>query len=163
MSTRALIGAAMAALFAARPAAAEPFALEDVDFEADCAPNAAFLRLLTLLYGPPNESEAEPAYDAPLLAAVSGHATGAVHFAGERPWHGLRLVAVGTYHGIESGPSNHAMVFADSPERVREVWNARGWNLPPPGETRMLEDEPIAVAIGVAADGAGAAVTCSVD
>src|SRR5688572_13356865 len=116
MSIRTLVATAIAALLAAAPAAAEPFALEDVDFEADCAPSDAFLRLLTLLYGPPNESEAEPGYDAPLLDAVSGHVTGAVHLAGERPWHGLRLVAVRTHHGIESGPSNHAMVFADNPE-----------------------------------------------
>jgi len=73
-----LTGAAVAAVTPV-PAGAEqatfpPFALEDVDFESDCAPNAAFNRLLTLLFGLGSFPDNAAAYDEPLHKAVSGDA-----------------------------------------------------------------------------------------
>ena len=63
------------------------------------------------------------------------------------------------HHGIESGPSNHSLIFADDPERLRQVWNARGWNLPPAGEPRVLEDAVITTAVGLERVGEHTAVT----
>ena len=102
-------------------------------------------------------------FDEPLYNAVSGAVLHELQLNREVSWRGLRLVAVQYYQGIESGPSNFSLLFADSPERVREVWNERGWNLPPVGETRVLEDEVIVTAVGVEEDGQRAAVTCFVD
>ena len=78
----------------------------------------------------------------------------------EVAWHGLRLVEVRHFRGIERGPANFTLVFAESPERVRAVWNARGWRLPAVGETRAVEGLEGYAAIGVEADGALSTVTC---
>ena len=144
--------------------AAQPFALEDVDFTPDCGPSAAFERLLPLLFGPPRgDGEAEPEVDLEVYDAVSATASHVLRLRPEKPWHGLRLAEVRSLHGIESGPFNLSLVFADSPERVREVWNARGWNLPPAGEVRVIDDELISTAVGIEMNGELAAVTCFVD
>jgi hypothetical protein len=165
-SWRALLAAF--ALAGAVPAAGQdpqPFSLAEVDFSPNCDPNAAFERLMVLLLpgSATGADSAQPAFDEPLYNAAAGAVMHVLDLEHEAPWHGLRLVGVRYYHGIESGPSNHSLVFADNPERVREVWNARGWNLPPAGETRVIEDEEILTAIGIEADGRGAAVTCFVD
>lgn len=161
---RALVVAA--AVLAPVPASAEevmpPFSLADVDFAADCRPNAAFERLLTVLLG----SAGRPAVgeggvsDEPLYNAVSGATLHVLMLSNDAPWNGLRLAGVRLSQGVESGPFNLSLVFADSAERVREVWNARGWNLPPVGETRVLQDDGIVPAVGVNSDGQHAAVTC---
>jgi hypothetical protein len=151
------------------PAAAQspspPFAVEDVDFTADCSPNAAFDRLLRLMLPalPADTADTVPDVDGPLYNAISGAVEHVLHLGREVEWHGLRLVEVRLYQGVESGPLNHSLVFADGPDRVREVWNARGWNLPQPGETRVLKDEAIFTAVGIEVDGAFARVTCFVD
>jgi hypothetical protein len=152
-------------MLAGGPAAAQslpPFAFEDVDFTSDCTPNAAFARLLTVLQ-PGARAETEAAFDEPLYNAVAGTVTRILRLNSEIEWHGLRLVGVRVLHGVESGPSNHSLVFEDSPERVRAVWSARGWSLPAPGEIRVIEDEAIHTAVGVEADGELSAVTCFVD
>jgi hypothetical protein len=163
----ALLAASIPAL--GSPAAAQssspPFAFEDVDFASDCSPNAAFDRLLTLLLpkAPAVPHDTVPVIDEPLLNAAPGAVAHVLHLGREVEWHGLRLVEVRLFQGIESGPTNHSLVFADSPQRVRAVWNARGWSLPGPGETRVLEDEVIVTAVGIEAKGEFVAVTCFVD
>jgi hypothetical protein len=49
-----------------------PFALADVGFTADCNPNPAFSRLLTLLNGPAREykDDETPDFDGPLYWAI---------------------------------------------------------------------------------------------
>ena len=144
------------------PEGLAPFAFEDVDFTADCAPNAGLERLLTVLgpgYGSP-EDAASWAYDEALYNAVSGHASLVLHLDGAKEWHGLELREVRVLHGIERGPVNYTLAFADSPERVRAVWNARGWRLPAVGETRDVEGLEGYAVIGVEADGELATVTC---
>jgi hypothetical protein len=141
-----------------------PFSYQDVDFTPGCRPNAAFDRLLgVLLPRSAGGEDAEPEFDEPLYNAVSGYSYHVLHLSNAAEWNGLRLVEVRLHHGIESGPSNASLVFADNPGRVREVWNARGWNLPPAGETRVIEDEIITTAVGIEMDGELAAVTCFVD
>jgi len=139
---------------------APPFTLESVDFTPDCAPNAAFNRLLTLLFGLGNFPGNRAAFDEPLHNAVAGDAHHVLHLDRPVAWHGLHLAEVRADLGIERGPANLALVFADSSDRVREVWNARGWNLPAPGQTRAVGDGVAPVSIGVTSAGALAAVTC---
>ena len=160
-----LTAPALAAVSPLVAQAPRSFSIEDIDFTRDCAPNAAFERLLTVLL-PRSASEtadAPPAFDEPLFNAVSGHAVHVLHFHQSQPWHGLHLAEVRLLFGIESGSPNHSLVFADPPERVRAVWNARGWDLPPADETRVIDDEVILTAVGIEADGALAAVTCFSD
>jgi hypothetical protein len=75
-------------------------------------------------------------------------------------WYGLHPVEVRADFGIERGPANIALVFTDNPDRVRDVWNARGWGLPSPGLRRALDDKISLASIGVGADGPLAAGTC---
>lgn len=162
-----LTGAAVAAVTPV-PAGAEqatfpPFALEDVDFESDCAPNAAFNRLLTLLFGLGSFPDNAAAYDEPLHNAVSGDAHHVLRLDRTAAWHGLHLAEIRADFGIERGPANLALVFADDPDRVRAVWNARGWNLPPPGESRVIDDEVIRIAVRIETDGPLSAVSCLSD
>jgi hypothetical protein len=161
----ASLGAFAMATSSAAAQEATPFVWQDVDFTSGCRANPAFDRLLGLLLSraSADAGNADPTIDQPLYNAVSGTASHVLQLGREVPWHGLRLVGVRSYHGIESGPSNLSLVFADSAERVREVWNERGWNLPPVGETRVMEDEAILTAVGVVSDGQHAAVTCFID
>ena len=157
-----------ALILAAPPAVAQdppPFTFEDVDFTPACAPNPAFERLIGLLLSRPpvDAGDADPKLDEPLYNAVSGAALHVLQLEREAPWHGLRLVGIRSYHGIESGPANLSLIFADGAERVRKVWNERGWKLPPVGETRVMEDQEIFTAVGVDSDGQHAAITCFVD
>ena len=139
-----------------------PFSFDDVDFTCDCRPNAAFGRLLGVLLGRPGPEpdDAEWEVDEPVYNAVSGNASHVLQIDREVAWHGLRLVEVRHFRGIERGPANFTLVFAESPERVRAVWNARGWRLPAVGETRAVEGLEGYAAIGVEADGALSTVTC---
>jgi hypothetical protein len=143
----------------AQPLAYPPFSFAEVDFAPDCTPNAAFDRLLGVLGGR-SATSGDATVDEPLYDAVSGAALHVLQLRREVPWHGLRLVGVRFYHGVESGPANLSLLFADAPERVRAVWNERGWKLPPPGETRLIEDRGIAAIVGVDSDGQLASVTC---
>ncbi len=147
----------------AAPADAAPFALEQVDFEPDCAPNAAFNRLLTLLLGLGSFPDNASAFDEPLHNAVAGDTHHVLQLDRAMDWHGLHLVEVRADFGIERGPANVALVFADDPDRVRAVWNARGWNLPPAGESRVIDDKVIRIAVGIETDGPHSAVTCFAD
>jgi hypothetical protein len=50
--------------------------------------------------------------------------------------------------------------LSGQPERVREVWNARGWHLPAVGETREVEGLKVTLTSVLDADGGLATVTC---
>jgi hypothetical protein len=147
----------------AADAAFAPFAIADVDFEPDCAPNPAFNRLLTLLFGLGSFPDNAAAFDEPLHNALAGDTHHVLRLDRAAEWHGLRLVEVRADFGIERGPANLALVFADDPARVREVWNARGWNLPPTGESRVIDHAVIRIAVGIESDGSLSAVTCFAD
>ena len=147
----------------ALPAAAQPeprpFALADVDFTTDCNPNPAFERLLGAFLHRYTDDNAE--LDAPVYAAVSGDTHHRLMFDDPAPWHGLHLKSIDLYFGIERGPVNYSLVFDDPPERVREVWNGRGWHLPAVNDTRDVEGLEGYASIGVQADeGDFATVTC---
>lgn len=159
-----------AALVARSPSGAQdapfpPFAFEDVDFARDCTPTPTFERVMALLVprALPATGDTVPAVDIPLLDVTPGAVQHALKLGREVDWHGLHLVEVRLYQGVESGPTNHSLVFSDSPERVREVWSARGWDLPPVGQTRVVADDGIAVAVGIEQLGERTAVTCFVD
>jgi hypothetical protein len=139
-----------------------PFAIEDVDFTRDCRPNDALARLFTMFGGaaPADADAAEWTFDGPLYNAVGGDVSQVLRLDDAAPWHGLRLVEARFDHGIERGPVNYTLAFEDSPERVRAVWNERGWQLPPVGETRDVEGLEGYAVIGVEAAGALATVTC---
>ena len=145
------------ALAQAEPAA---FAMGDVGFTADCGPNAGLARLFTLFVPQPPTDDREWSFDEPLYNAVSGNASQTLYLDDPGDWHGLKLVEVRFFHGIERGPVNYTLAFADQPERVRAVWNARGWKLPPVGELRDVEGLEGYAYIGVEADGELATVTC---
>jgi len=156
---RGLVGIAALALAAGSPVAGQgPFPFEDVDFTADCAPNAAFDRLLTV-FVPRYDDDAAPP-DVSVYEIVSGDVSQVLRLDAAAPWHGLELLEVRFHHGIERGPANYTLAFADEPERVRAVWNARGWNLPPVGETREVEGLEGYAFVGVETDGELATVTC---
>lgn len=161
----ALVAAVLPTPLGAQQRALPPFSFADVDFQPNCVPNAAFVRALALLLPatPADAGGGAPEVDLPLYDAASGAVVHTLQLGRAFDWHGLRLVEVRFYHGIESGPSNHSLVFADTPGRVAEVWNARGWNLPPAGQTRVIEDEGVRVAVGIESQGDLAAVTCFSD
>jgi hypothetical protein len=158
--------AATVSAVAMPPARAEerefaPFAFADIEFDPQCRPNAALERVLAMLGGINREVVTEAVADTPLQDVVSGDAS--LRWRLDRPvdWHGLHLVALEHEHGIERGPSNYRLVFADPPVKVREVWNARGWNLPPVNEPRDVAGLENYAAIMVSSeDGGRAAVTC---
>ncbi len=162
---RSGLAAAVLALSSAPSAAQEAkFDLEEVGFTPGCGPNEAFVRLLTLMLGPhPTAAQGEAAYDKAVLDAVAGDMRHVLHFSRPVPWNGFNLAEVRLQFGVESGPANFGLAFADDPERVREVWNARGWDLPPPGASRVVDDEVVEVSIGIARDGALTTVTCFTD
>jgi hypothetical protein len=153
---------------AALPAVAEgpefpPFAIGDVDFEPQCYPNPAFGRLLTLFNfggGAAREGD-EWVADWPVYQAVSGETSVRLMLDQPADWHGLHLGGVEVYRGIERGPANYTLVFHDAPERVREVWNARGWNLPLVNEARDIAglEGYTSIMVGSGEDGT-ASVTC---
>ena len=62
--------------------------------------------------------------------------------------------------GLPKDKLTATVYIDDDPERVREVWNARGWHLPPVGETRDVEGLEGYASVGVEADGELATVTC---
>ena len=137
-----------------------PFSIADVDFACDCSPNAALGRLMTMFVPSAPRDDADWTFDAPLYNAVSGDVSQVLRLDIDAAWHGLRLVEVRFDHGIERGPVNYRLGFADDPERVREVWNARGWHLPPVGELRDVAGLEGYASVGVEADGELATVTC---
>jgi hypothetical protein len=138
-----------------------PFSIEDVDLTRDCEPNAALVRMFSMFgAAAPDADAAEWAFDEPLYNAVSGDVSQVLRLDDARAWHGLHLAEVRFDHGIERGPVNYTLAFEDSPERVREVWNARGWELPPVGETREVEGLEGYASVGVEADRNLATVTC---
>jgi hypothetical protein len=159
--TSALIAALAAALPMEAPAREPaPFALADVDFEADCRPNSAFERLLTVFLG---AAAAGDAADAAVYDAVAGDAFHRLILDEPAEWHGLRLKGIDLYLGIERGPANYTLIFDNSLTEVREVWSARGWKLPAVGERRDIDGLEGYAAIGldgIDGAGAGAAVTC---
>jgi len=132
------------------------FSFEEVDFVRQCEPNPALGRLFALFV--PSYDDA--VFDEPVFNAVSGDVSQVLRLDDPAAWHGLQLLEVRFNHGVERGPVNYTLAFADSPERVREVWNARGWNLPPVGETREVEGLEGYAYVGVEADDGLATVTC---
>lgn len=141
-----------------------PFSFADVDFTRACYPNEALERLLSLLGRGGTARPADdavPVFDEPLYNAVSANAWQRLMFDEAVDWHGLHLEGVELFHGIERGPANYTLLFEDSPERVREVWNARGWNLPPVDASRDIEGLENYAMIMVAREGDGrTSVTC---
>jgi hypothetical protein len=152
---------ALALVLAAPPAAARDlpaFSFEDVDFVRQCEPNPALGRLFALFV--PSFDDDDAVFDVPVFNAVSGDVSQVLRLDGPAAWHGLQLIEVRFNHGVERGPVNYTLAFADDPERVRAVWNARGWHLPPVGETREVEGLEGYASVGVEADGGLATVTC---
>ena len=137
-----------------------PFSIEDVDFTRDCQPNDALGRMFSMFGAPADADAAEWTFDEPLYNAVAGDVSQVLRLDDAAAWHGLRLIEVRFDHGIERGPVNYTLAFEDGPERVRTVWNARGWKLPPVGETREIEGLDGYAFVGVGADGNLATVTC---
>ena len=158
----------VAAVASAMPARAEqpafpPFSFADVDFEPECRPNHALERLLTVLHGragrPAEDEDIAPGQ--PLHDAVSGATFHRLILDEPADWHGLHLKGIDLYLGIERGPSNYTLIFDDPVGDVRDVWNARGWNLPALGERRDIEGLEGYAAITIdGVDDRGAAVTC---
>jgi hypothetical protein len=141
-----------------------PFSFGDVDFTRECYPNDAFERLLSLFgrggASRPADDEV-PVFDEPLYSAVSADAYQRLMFDDAADWHGLHLKGVELYHGIERGPANYTLVFDDPPEKVREVWNARGWNLAAVDVSRDVEGLEGYASVMVSSDeGERASVTC---
>ena len=166
MIRRAIAAVVAMGLPLAMPAAAQGpggLSLEQVDFSPECEPSAMFEQMLMVDQGVHVDVAEQLLEERKITDLVAGDASHVVRFDNALGWHGLRLVELRFEHGFERGPANYTMVFADSPERVREVWNTRGWNLPPVGEKRVIDDEVIVTAVGIVADGEFAAVTCFVD
>jgi len=147
------------ALVASPCAGQEPpaFSFEDVDFVRMCEPNPELDRLMAV-FVPQFDDDA--AFDTPVYDAVSGDVSQVLRLDDAAEWHGLHLVEIRFDHGVERGPVNYSLAFRDSPERVREVWNERGWHLPAVGETREVEGLEGYAYVGVDADGGLATVTC---
>ena len=154
---------ALPATASAQDSSFAPFSFAEVGFEPECTPNAALQRLITVLHGRaggPSANE-DGVLDAPLYDAVSGATWQRLLLDGAADWHGLQFKGIELHLGIERGPANYTLLFVDAPETVREVWNARGWKLPPPGQPRDIEGLEGYASIMVGPElGGGASVTC---
>ncbi len=139
-----------------------PFALSDVGFTKDCNPNPAFVRLLSILTGPPRvyTDNNMPDIDVPVYNAVSGDTSQSLSLDTPADWNGLKLMGVSVNSGIERGPVNYAMQFTDSPETVLAKWNKLGWKLNAVDDARDVEGLEGYASIGVSKMGDGASVTC---
>jgi len=122
-------------------ASGDIFQVEQIDFEPDCSPNAAFQKIVDMMAGQD--------IDLSILQAVSGNIEHQLALDEPADWHGLKLAGVHLYFGIERGPANYSLIFEDRPEEVRAVWNGRGWNLPAAGQARDIEGLEGYAAIGV--------------
>lgn len=134
-----------ALLFAPQPTSAQkpaqPFVWEEVGYTQDCNPNPAFERLLSIFSRRPMApQDEEPVFDEGLFNAVQGDTSQRLFLDVPQNWHGLKLRAIEFYTGVERGPVNYVMVFDNSAEEVRAVWNKLGWKIPPGDETREMID-----------------------
>ena len=157
----ALLGAS-APISAATPAY-PPFSWEDVGFERDCTPNPALARVLGMMsgHGGAADPDAPVDFDEPLHNAVFGDIQQRLMIDGGAEWHGLRLIAVESYHGIERGPANYTLVFSDSRADVLAVWNRMGWRLPDNQEARDIAGlEGYASIAAQSTEGGATHVTC---
>ncbi len=139
-----------------------PFALSDVGFTKDCNPNPAFVRLLSILSGPPRDysDNTAPDIDIPVYNAVSGDTSQSLSLDTPADWNGLKLIGVSVNSGIERGPVNYAIQFADSAETVLATWNKLGWKFKAIDDARDVEGLEGYASIGVSKMGDGASVTC---
>ena len=78
-------------------------------------------------------------------------------------WHGLRVTGLRHSFYEESDASAIEVLFAEPPERVREVLSRRGFRLPPVGDSREIDPEALgmSVIIGVGRTEGGASLTCA--
>ncbi len=137
------------------PDSGNMFRAEQIGFSPDCAPNNGFQKIVEMMAG--------QNLDLSILQTVSGNIEHHLELDVPANWHGLKLSSFHLYFGIERGPYNFSLVFQDSPEEVRAVWNQRGWNLPPIGEARDIEGLEGYASIGISpspADGETTRVTC---
>lgn len=110
------------------------------------------------------DPHAPPDFDEPLANAVAANMLHRLELDAPIQWHSLQLVSVETFHGFERGPANTSLVFRNDPSEVQGVWTALGWDLPPAGRHRTIEDEAAATSIGIETRPDGlTAVTCFVD
>ena len=133
----------------------EKFQLEQIDFMKDCNPNAMFRRLVDMMAGRSD--------DLTVYEAVSGDIERQLYLDEPANWHGLKLVGVHLYFGIERGPVNYSLIFDNRPDEVRIAWNKRGWKLPAVDESREIEGLEGYSSIGVSRNGENddsARVTC---
>lgn len=142
-----LLGLSTVAMVAPEPLAASSdiFQVEQIGFEPDCSPNAAFQKIVDMMAGQD--------VDLSILQTVSGNIEHQLALDEPADWHGLKLAGVHLYFGIERGPANYALIFEDRPEDVRAVWNRRGWNLPAVGQARDIEGLEGYAAIGISQPG----------
>jgi hypothetical protein len=138
-----LLGLSALAMSASEPlvASSDIFQVEQIDFEPDCSPNAAFRKIVDMMAGQD--------VDLAILQAVSGNIEHQLELDQPAEWNGLKLAGVHLYFGIERGPANYSLIFKDRPEDVRAVWNKRGWNLPAIGQARDIEGLEGYAAIGI--------------
>lgn len=126
-----------------------------IGFEPDCTPNAGFQKIVEMMAGE------QP--DLSILQTVSGNIEHHLELDEPVNWHGLKLSGFHLYFGIERGPYNYSLMFADGPDDVRAVWNQRGWNLPPIGQARDIDGLEGYASIGISpssGDGETTRVTC---
>lgn len=152
-----LLGHSLLAGVASQPLS-EPrhsFDPEQIGFQPDCTPNAGFQKIVEMMVGEP--------LDLSILQSVSGNIEHHLELDEPANWHGLKLSGVRLHFGIERGPTNYSLIFADRSEDVRTVWNQRGWSLPPTGQVSDIEGLEGYASIGVSpspADRAATRVTC---
>lgn len=82
--------------------------------------------------------------------------------AGSR-WHGLTLILIERETGIESGPYNVSLIFAEPPEIARPLLNQIGFDLPASGQHRVIDDEVIESGVQFGPHLEGSMLTCYSD
>ena len=78
-------------------------------------------------------------------------------------WHGLRVTGLRRSFYEESDASAIEVLFAEPPERVRDILSRQGFRLPAVGESREVDPEALgmSVIIGVGRTEGGASLTCA--
>lgn len=154
------------ALLAAMPAAAQDGAVRDgegqlaigFDKPEACEPNAALRRLIVFIDGRDGAERYAGAMD-----EVSGTLVHRLDFVRPEPWRGLSLTGVELVRGIESGPSNLSLLFAEPADMVLPVLQQSGFPLSTVGEAYRRTDREVAAGIVLEDDGRGSSLTCYSD
>lgn len=123
-----------------------------------CTPNPSLAQLIDHLSGRSGSTRSLE-----MTRSIGGHLLHRLVFNQPEAWQGLRLVSIEVLHGIESGPANLSLRFADAPETALRQLRRIGFPLEMVGRRHLIDERIVESGIVLEADGAGSVLTCYSD